>query len=111
MSVSSSYLLETSDCVPVFFGWHIDEWTNRLQKPLLNVAGIIGNLSICVLSVALGHLTMEWICFALIFPSMHFFHSEVLYLGHRETERTDADQICQILSNNLDNRSLGYCTV
>lgn len=72
MSVSSSYLLETSDCVPVFFGWHVDEWTNRLQKPLLNVAGIIGNLSICVLSVALGHLTMKWICFALIFPSMHF---------------------------------------
>lgn len=57
-----------------------------------------------------GTFDYEVDLFCTDFSKHAFLHSEVLYLGHRETERTDADQICQILSKNLDTRSLGYCT-
>lgn len=45
------------------------------------------------------------------FSEHTFLHSEVLYLGPREGGRTDADQmLCQILSKELENRSLGNHT-
>lgn len=45
------------------------------------------------------------------FSKHEFLHSEVLYLGHREAGRTDAGQMLfQVLSEELDNRSLGNCT-
>lgn len=104
-----------SDCVPVSFGWHVAEWANRLQKSLFQCCWNKRKFKcLCVLSVAWWPLTMKCICFALIFPinaKHEFLHSEVLYLGHREVERMDADQMLfQILSKELDNRSLGNCT-
>lgn len=49
--------------------------------------------------------------FSTNFSKHAFLHSEVSYFGHREAGKTDADQmLCQILSKELDSRSLGNCT-